>query len=218
MAAHVPPTSAAESRVPAWLLLIYRVPSEPSSSRVWVWRELKRIGALYLQQCVCIVPSYPDLRSAFLAVRDRIDAMEGSSNLFEIPRLPASEEESIIDQFRALVSLQYEEIVEECSTKFVKEIEFERFRGNYSFAEAEEIGNDLEKIQTWFDRVQAKDWFGAPGREEVREQIAHCERLLDAFYEDVHARAEAHVGGPDGLEIEHKIPSPIDPPGDSSEE
>ncbi len=42
-----------------WLLLVYRVPSEPSNNRVSVWRELKRLGALYLQQCVCIVPALP---------------------------------------------------------------------------------------------------------------------------------------------------------------
>lgn len=32
-----------------WLLLVYRVPPEPSASRVGVWRDLKRIGALYLE-------------------------------------------------------------------------------------------------------------------------------------------------------------------------
>ena len=29
-----------------------------------VWRDLKRIGAHYLQQCVCVVPHRPDLREA----------------------------------------------------------------------------------------------------------------------------------------------------------
>ena len=42
-----------------WVLLVYRVPTEPASRRVAVWRDLKRIGALYLQQCVCILPDAP---------------------------------------------------------------------------------------------------------------------------------------------------------------
>jgi hypothetical protein len=189
-----------------WLLLIYRVASEPSSNRVWVWRELKRIGALYLQNCVCIVPDRPDLHEAILAVRERIDAMEGSSNLIEIPKLSNRDRQSVISEFQALVSLQYEEIIEECQTKFVKEIEFERFRGNYSFAEAEEISRDLDKIRDWYDVVKNRDWFNAPGREQVAEEIGHCEALLEEFYEEVHDRASEHAGGPDGLETTHVIP------------
>jgi len=32
-----------------WLLLIYRVPSEPSRLRAAVWRRIKSLGAIYLQ-------------------------------------------------------------------------------------------------------------------------------------------------------------------------
>ena len=48
----------------AWLLLVYRVPSEPASKRVTIWRDLKRLGALYLQQCVCLVPHTEALQEA----------------------------------------------------------------------------------------------------------------------------------------------------------
>ena len=40
----------------SYLLLIYQVPTQPSAARVAVWRELKRLGALYLQQSVCVMP------------------------------------------------------------------------------------------------------------------------------------------------------------------
>ena len=52
----------------AWRTLIYRVPAEPASKRVSVWRDLKRLGALYLQQCVCIVP---DLANVGYPIADR---------------------------------------------------------------------------------------------------------------------------------------------------
>ena len=32
-----------------WLLLVYRVPPEPSRLRAAVWRRLKSLGAIYLQ-------------------------------------------------------------------------------------------------------------------------------------------------------------------------
>src|SRR5262249_44949764 len=120
-----------------WLVLVYRVPSEPSSSRVSIWRDLKRIGALYLQQCVCVVPDQPHLQADVVAVRERVAVLGGSSTRFPVPSLPPEDEATLIAGFRDLSAQQYAEIVEECETKFVKEVEFEHFRQNYTFAEAE---------------------------------------------------------------------------------
>ena len=195
-----------------WLVLVYRVAPEPSSSRVAVWRDLKRIGAHYLQQCVCVVPRRPDLREAVDGVRDKIARLGGSSNLFEAPSLSADEEDALIAGFKELVTRQYAEIVEECDTKFVKEIEFENFRENYTFAEAEEIEQDLEKIRRWHARVRERDWFDAPGREEAEVRIARCAELLEGFYFEVHARAAGHASSPDASEIEHDAAALVEVP------
>lgn len=172
-----------------WLLLVYRVPTEPASKRVTVWRDLKRLGSLYLQQCVCILPDQPDLRAEVERVVERIESLNGEHTLFEIPQLRPADEARIVDSFRTLRNKEYQEIIEECETKFVKEIEFERFRQNYSFEEAEEIGQDLEKIRRWFDRVVARDWFGASLRQEVEDWIARCADLLSDFEHEVYARS-----------------------------
>ncbi len=197
-----------EWKFSGWLLLVYRVPSEPSNYRVSVWRDLKRIGVLYLQQCVCVLPRRRDLKQALADVRDKITKFGGSSNLFEITHLAAEEEAQLIAGLRDLTTKQYDEIIEECESKFVKEIEFEKFRQNYTFAEAEEIAQDLEKIRVWFVRVQEHDWFNAAGKEQVAQWIRRCESLLEDFYGQVHARAEAHSSGPDASELEHEIGTP----------
>ncbi|HZU78091.1 MAG TPA: Chromate resistance protein ChrB [Dehalococcoidia bacterium] len=172
-----------------WLIFVYRAPSEPSSSRVAIWRDLKRIGGYYLQQCVCIVPDRADLRRELEGVRERVSRLGGSSYLFTSPPLAEQEQRQLIEGFRALAEQQYAEIVEECETKFVKEVEFEHFRRNYSFAEAEEIEQDFDKIRRWFARVQERDWFGAPGREEVERWIERCAELLEEFFAAVHRHA-----------------------------
>ena len=172
-----------------WLILIYRVPSEPSNNRVSVWRELKRLGALYLQQCVCIVPAFPECDEGIRGTVARIEAMGGSSNVFHVRDMDPSEEERLVGGFRELSSKEYAEIVEECRTKFVKEIEFERFRENYTYEEAEEIREDLEKIRRWYARVVDRDWFDSGQRDSVAKELTSCERLLEDFEEDVYRRA-----------------------------
>jgi hypothetical protein len=171
-----------------WLLLVYRVPTEPASKRVTIWRDLKRLGSLYLQQCVCILPDRPELRTELERIVEKIETMHGEHTLFEIPRLREADERRIVESFRTLRNNEYQEIVEECETKFVKEVEFEHFRQNYSFEEAEEIGQDLEKIRRWFDRIVARDWFGATGRRVVEVWIERCAELLSEFEHEVYRR------------------------------
>src|SRR3954452_3001893 len=171
-----------------WLLLVYRVPTEPASRRVAVWRDLKRLGALYLQQCVCILPRLGPVQDELERISAKIPTLGGEFTRFDIPKLPPADEAKIITSFRTLRNKEYGEIVEECETKFVKEIEFEHFRQNYTFEEAEEIEQDLEKIRRWFARIVERDWFGADRRGEVEVWIEKCAELLSGFEQEVYRR------------------------------
>ncbi len=170
----------------AWILVVYRVPTEPASRRVAIWRDLKRLGALYLQQCVCILPRIQPAQGELERIIAKIPTLGGECTRFDIPTMPTVDEEKIIAAFRALRDKEYAEIVEECATKFVKEIEFEHFRKNYTFEEAEEIGQDLEKIRRWYARVTDRDWFDAPGKAAVETWIAQCQELLNDFEQTVY--------------------------------
>ena len=182
--------------IPRWLVLIYRVPTEPASRRVAIWRELKRMGALYLQQCVCILPDLPAIAGELERICAKIEGMSGERTLFDVPRLRPEAETRIVTAFRALRDKEYAEIVEECETKFVKEIDFEHFRENYTFEEAEEIAQDLDKIRRWYASVRERDWFGAERSGEVDGWLERCQVLLAGFEEEVYRR----TGSEDNLD------------------
>jgi len=165
-------------RASGWLLLVYRVPSEPASKRVAIWRDVTRLGVLYLQPCVCILPRRPTVAKDLDHITENIPAMDGVFTLFAIPTLRTSDEDRIIVAFRELREKEYVEIVEECETKFIKDVEFEQFRENYTIEEAEEIGQDLDKI---------RGWFAAPGRDRVRAWLDRCQVALSTFEETVSA-------------------------------
>ncbi len=194
--------------IPAWLVLIYRVPSEPASRRVAIWRDLKRLGALYLQQCVCILPRLGAVADNLERVTLKIEGMGGEHTLFEVPRVRPETESRIISAFRDLRNKEYAEIVEECETKFIKEIDFEHFRQNYTFEEAEEIAQDLDKIRRWYASIRERDWFGADRADDVATWLDRCQTLLAGFEEEVYRRtgSEDNLGGPnepgrDGLSL-----------------
>jgi len=50
------------SRPTKFLVLVYRMPAKPTAGRVAVWRLLKKAGAVYLQDSVCVFPDLPRVR------------------------------------------------------------------------------------------------------------------------------------------------------------
>lgn len=164
-----------------FLLLVYRMPANPTAGRVAVWRNLKKIGAVYLQDSACVIPDTAALRRELAPILERIDAGDGRYHLLPLRKLPTDEEEKLVGLFVEQTAGHFREIIENCEVDFSKEIEFERFRENFTYEEAEEIRMDFEKICTWFDRVAARDWFGAPNRAEAVSWLERCESLLEDF-------------------------------------
>lgn len=178
-----------------WELLIYRLPTQPSRVRVAVWRELRRLGALPLQQGVVALPAVERLRERLTEIERRVESEGGISYRFALSELDEAQTDRLRAEWNALREQEYAEIVEECETKFAKEVEFEIFRGNLTAGEAEEIEADLDKIRAWFARVGERDLFAAANRPEAERAIARCGELLEDFVERVY-RAEEIAGGP----------------------
>lgn len=197
----------------SFLLLAYRMPAKPTAGRVAVWRSLKKAGAVYLQDSVCVVPDTEAMRTELEPVLARVDESAGSYHLLPLSELPAEEEAKLIQLFVDQTAKHYAEIVENCEVDFVKEIEFENFRQNFTYEEAEEIRMEFDKICTWFGRVQERDWFGAPNEGQAREWLRRCESLLEEFEAKVF---ELQGGEGDVAEQAHLRALPAVETGDAS--
>lgn len=158
-----------------------------------VWRQLKKMGALYLQQSVCVVPDQPSLRQELAPILERVQESGGGYHLFPLRDLDGAEWEKLHAQFVAQAAKHYAEIIENCEVNFVKEIEFETFRQNFTYEEAEEIRAEFEKIVGWFERVESRDWFGAENRDQARAWVDRCEELLETFEARVYQEQEAEA-------------------------
>ena len=182
-----------------FLLLVYRMPARPNNRRVTVWRHLKKLGAVYLQQSVCAFPDQATIRRDLAPVLARIEDAGGGYHLLPLRRLEEAEQQKLRVEFVAQATKHYDEIIENCEVNFRKEIEFEIFRQNFTYEEAEEIRAEFEKIVEWFARVEARDWFDAPNRVRARQSIDACEKLLEGFEARVYAvhdTAHAAAGPP----------------------
>lgn len=175
------PTAALAARPTRFVILVYRVPAKPTASRVYVWRMLRKMGAVYLQQSVCIFPQNARVNRELRPVLAKIEESGGEFHLLPLRGLDAAEQRKLVAQFVEQSTRHYQEIVENCEVDFTKEIEFENFRQNYTYEEAEEIRSEYEKIVAWYERVKERDWFGAPNRSDAEDWLARCARMLEDF-------------------------------------
>jgi hypothetical protein len=168
-----------------FVLIVYRMPPKPTAARVAVWRLFKKVGAVYLQQAACVFPDNAKIRRELQPILGKIEVSRGSFHLLPLRSLPGPEQDKLIREFQSQSGKQFQEIIENCEINFQKEVEFETFRGNFTYEEAEEIRIEFEKIVNWYSAVAERDWFGAPNAQEARQWLDRCEHLLDAFEERV---------------------------------
>lgn len=165
-----------------WLILIYKIPSEPTKLRAAVWRKVKNIGAFYLQNSVCVLPSHKESERHFRQLRKEIEEMGGEGYLFKSTLVGA--EEKLVQQMNAARNEEYTEIIDKCDD-FFKEMEYEINDQHFTYAELEENEEDLEKLKKWYEKVQARDYFKASLSQKAAELIQQCQDRLEEFSDRV---------------------------------
>ena len=173
-----------------WFVIIYKVPSSPSTARVTIWKKTKALGALPLQQSVYVLPNIPELRDAIHQIQGQVQQYGGECKLLEVASLEKPQEEEIVEGFNRLRQEEYEEIVEECEA-FLQEIEKETKAEKFYFSEVEEIEKRLQGLKEWFATVVRRDFFGVEVREKVTEILRECEENFNGFSQKVFSREEA---------------------------
>ena len=145
-----------------WTVLIYRLPSDDSRARVAVWRELRRSGALHVQQSVVAVPDADGF---------------------------ADDVERLREAWNAAREAEYRELAGECG-KFLREIDHEFEIEKFSHAELDEEEAELEKLQRWHERIRGRDVHDAPGADAAARAVQDAEGALTRYADAVFERTE----------------------------
>lgn len=161
-----------------WLVLVYKVPSEPTRLRATVWRRLKGLGAIYLQNSAAALPAGVSAERALKKLRHEIVDMSGTAILLRSTLLAGGA--AVFEAFRAARDDEYDEIVDKCQD-FLAGIEKEFTAQHFSFAELEENEVDHLKLVSWLAKVRSRDVLGAPGRGPAEEAVSSCGQALEGY-------------------------------------
>jgi hypothetical protein len=163
-----------------WLVISASTAGAAAALRVQVWRKLRSLGALYLQQSVCLLPARDDVVRQVRRLVDRIRHQGGTVRVLRMRFADAAEERSLVDEFNAARDTEYAEIVERIP-ELRRELAHERARERATYAEVEESEADLERFRSWLAKIAARDYFAAPTGEAARAAVDEAAADLAAF-------------------------------------
>ncbi len=96
-----------------WLLLHYKLPPEPSALRVYIWRKLKRLGAVFFQDTVWLLPFTSHTQEQFQWLAAEIVEMGGEAALWQAQPDLLVNEDSLVSKFREQVDKGYEDLLDQ---------------------------------------------------------------------------------------------------------
>lgn len=164
----------------SWLLLTYKVPPEPASKRIALWRRLKGMGAVYLQNGVCLLPKTDDHVRQLKMLENDIAEMKGESVILQTLALDKAQSDKVVARFKADRDDAYEEFIDKCDD-FERDIAKEIQAKHFTYAELEENDVDFKKLQGWLAKINKLDFYGGARAAEAKERLDGCEVLLDDY-------------------------------------
>lgn len=162
--------------------------------RVQVWRKLRSLGALYLQQSVCLLPAREDVVREVRRLVDRVRHQGGQARALRMAFTEPADERAVVADFNAARDVEYAEVLERLP-ELRRELADERSRGNVTYAEVEESEADLERFRSWLGKIAARDYFESPGGQAARDAVLQAADELAAFEEAALSADESLVEG-----------------------
>jgi hypothetical protein len=169
-----------------WVVLLVRLPSEPSRHRVAVWRELRRIGALSLGQGTWAVPDVPAFTDGIRRAVELAERGDGEVVLLDAIGRGPGDADRLASLFSDARRAEWDEFVADCA-KFDAEIDKELAANKLTLAELEEEEQSLERLRRWYRELKTRDVFGTPPAAEAEQRLKSCVERLEDYTNQVFA-------------------------------
>ncbi len=150
-------TSPAAGGPAEWVLLSYRVPREPSTPRIAVWRKLKKLGVAQVGDGVVAVPADARTREQLEWVAEDVEQAGGTAMLWTARPESAEAERRLAGQMSTARAGEYTAVHEQALS---------------AAADVEPgAAGVLRRLRAELRRIERRDFFPPPERDAARAAV-----------------------------------------------
>lgn len=140
------------------MLLAYRLPREPSTPRIAVWRSLKRLGVAQLLDGLVALPLSNHTRERLEWLAEEVSDAGGEATIWLAELGSSDEENALAASLRAQVASDYHALAAEAERS----------------AREDAVGRQrrsLARLRRELRSIQARDYFPPPEREAAQQAV-----------------------------------------------
>lgn len=147
-----------------WVLLVYRLPREPSTPRITLWRKLKRLGAGQLIDGLVALPLDSRNKEQLEWLADAVIEDGGEASIWTAQPATAAQERSLARTMAEGIIAEYQLVIDAAKQ-----------------AQAEPISarRTLARLRRELARIKSRDFFPPPERKEAESAVQALTRALE---------------------------------------
>ncbi len=140
-----------------WVMLSYRMPREPSTPRITVWRKLERLGVARLGDGLVVLPADPRTREQFDWLADEIIEAGGVATVWMGVPVNSRDEQAIADSLREARAAEYDEVISQARAA--------------ATGDGDGAARALRRLRGELRRIVRRDFFPTAQRERAQTAV-----------------------------------------------
>lgn len=148
-----------------WVLLSYRMPREPSTRRIAIWRKLKRLGVAQISDGLVALPADARTREHFDWLAEEMRDGGGSAAVWLAAPTAAATEADLAAAMAAARAAEYRALLEEATAA--------------QAGDPRARASALRRLRAELHRVVRRDYFPPAERDQARGAVEHLGRSLE---------------------------------------
>jgi len=148
-----------------WVLLSYRLPREPSTPRIALWRRLRALGVAQLGDGLVALPADSRTKEQLEWLAEEVEQAGGDASIWLAEPSSARQVRALAAQMQATIAAEYRELTEAACAALEANVGARKRR--------------LAKLRRELRRVRRRDYFPPPERELARAAVEDLARSLE---------------------------------------
>ncbi|MFI8101210.1 Chromate resistance protein ChrB [Streptomyces sp. NPDC086023] len=141
-----------------WVLLSYRLPREPSTPRITVWRKLRRMGVAQISDGLVALPADARTREQVEWIAEEVSDLGGTATVWIAHPAAAGDEQQLVEAMTQARAAEYRQLLAEAQAA----------------GEGDEAGRrrTLARLRAELRRIQRRDYFPPPDRQSAERAVS----------------------------------------------